>query len=197
MFDSEGNGQIGWTVRVDDQVQPKVGGEGYLAYVPKKKRIVTVLGNDAVVFDLASEEVARWVIKDGTPNAVEVGSDSKIYMAFGNKVISYNVDGFRYGTVFDEKILGEGFEDVDLTTDEKGALWALTDTGWVFKFKKPGKLDWKVRVVDHELIHPRFAVYQGQVLITDRDRIVPVDALQVHTDEVAAEEEAAKAAKAK
>ncbi len=197
IFDGEGNGQIGWTVRIDDQVQPKVGGEGYIAYIEKKKTVVAIIGNDAIAFDTASEELARWVIKDGTPNAVEVGTDGKIYMAFGDKIISYNADGFRYGTVIDATILGEGFEDVDLTLDESGAMWALTDTGWVFKFKKPGKLDWKVRAVDHELIHPRFAVYQGQLLITDRDRIIPVDALQMHTDEVAAAEEAEKAAKQK
>lgn len=195
IFDEEGNGKIGWTVAVEDQVQPKVGGEGYLGWVAKKKRIVVTIGNDAVVYDPASEEVGRWVIKDGTPNAVEIGPDSKIYMTFGDKVVTYNLDGFRYGTVIDEKILGAGFEDVDLSFDEKGALWALTDTGWVFKFKKPGKLDWSVRVVDHELIHPRFAVFQGNVLVTDRDRILPLDAAQLHADEVAAKEEEASAKK--
>ena len=201
IFDEEGNGKIGWRVAVEDQVQPKVGGEGYLGWAAKKNRVVVTLGNDAVVFDRESEEVARWVIRDGTPNAVEVGPDSKIYLSFGDKVVTYNLDGFRYGTVIDEKILGEGFEDVDLSFDEKGMLWALTDTGWVFKFKKPGKLDWKVRIVDHELIHPRFAVFQGNVLVTDRDRILPVDAAQMHADESAAEaaegsKPAAKEAKA-
>lgn len=196
VFDEEGNGRIGWNVSVEDQIQPKVGGEGYLGWAAKKKRFVVTLGNDAVIFDAASEEVSRWVIKDGTPNALEIGTDSKIYMSFGDKVVAYNLDGFRYGTVIDEKILGEGFEDVDLSVDEKGALWALTDTGWVFKFKKPGKLDYKVKIVDHELVHPRFAVFQGNILLTDRDRIQPFDAAQMHADEVAAKAEEAEAKKA-
>jgi hypothetical protein len=195
IFDAEGNGEIGWTLSVDDQVQPKVGGEGYLAYLPRKDLIVAIVGNDAVVYGRDSEKISEFVIKDGTPNAVLAGNDNKLYMAFGAEVITYNTDGFRYGTVIDAKILGEGFEDMDITLDEKGDLWVLVDTGWVFKFKRPGKLDWKLRVVDHELIHPRFAVFQGNLLITDRDSILPVDALQMHLDEVQAEEEAKKEGK--
>jgi hypothetical protein len=195
IFDAEGNGEIGWTVPVDDQVAPKVGGEGYVAWLPKKDLVVVTIGNDAVVYRRDSEKIGEFVIKDGTPNAVLAGTDNKLYMAFGDQVITYNTDGFRYGTVIDEKILGEGFEDMDITLDEKGALWILVDTGWVFKFKRPGKLDWKLRAVDHELIHPRFAVYQGNLLITDRDTILPVDAMQMHLDEVQAEEEAKKEGK--
>lgn len=196
IFDAEGNGEIGWTLAIDDQVQPKVGGEGYLAYLPKKDLIVAIVGNDAVVYQRDSEKLSQFVIKDGTPNAVVAGTDNKLYMAFGDQVITYNTDGFRYGTVIDSKILGEGFEDMDITLDEKGEMWVLVDTGWVFKFKKPGKLDWKLRAVDHELIHPRFAVFQGNVLITDRDTILPIDAMQMHLDEVQAEEDAKKEGKA-
>lgn len=195
IFDAEGNGEIGWTLAIDDQVQPKVGGEGYLAYLPKKDLIVTIVGNDAVVYGRDSEKLSQFVIKDGTPNAVVAGTDNKLYMAFGDEVITYNTDGFRYGTVIDEKILGEGFEDMDITLDEKGEMWILVDTGWVFKFKKPGKLEWKLKAVDHELIHPRFGVYQGNLLITDRDRILPVDAMQMHLDEVQAAEDAKKEGK--
>ena len=196
IFDAEGNGEIGWTLAIDDQVQAKVGGEGYLAYLPKKDFIVAIIGNDAVVYGRDSEKLSEFVIKDGTPNAVAAGTDNKLYMAFGDEVITYNTDGFRYGTVIDEKILGEGFEDLDITLDEKGEMWVLIDTGWVFKFKKSGKLDWKLRAVDHELIHPRFAVFQGNLLITDRDTILPVDALQMHLDEVQALEDAKKEGKA-
>ncbi len=196
IFDEEGNGQLGWTVAVDDQVQAKVGGEGYLAYLPKKKLIIAIIGNDAIVQDLKSEKVGSFVIKDGTPNAVEVGPDERLYMAFGDEIVTYNSDGFRYGTVIDDKILGAGFEDMDITLDEKGEMWVIIDTGWVFKFKKPGKLDWKLKVIDHELIHPRFAVFQGNVLITDRDTIIAVDAMQMHLDEVQAAEDAAAEKKA-
>lgn len=196
IFDEEGNGQIGWTVPSDDQAEPKVGGEAYLAYLPKKEQMVAIIGNDAFVFDMKSEKVGQWIVKDGTPNAVEVGEDGKIYMAFGKEIITYNSDGFRYGTVIDQKILGEGFEDMDITVDEAGEMWVLVDTGWVFKFKKPGKLDWKLKAVDHELIHPRFGVFQGNLLITDRDTIVPVDAMQAHLDEEQAKQDEAEAKKA-
>jgi hypothetical protein len=128
--------------------------------------------------------VGRWKVKDGTPNAVEVGKDGKMYLAFGGDITQYSHDGFRFATVIDKTILGQGFEDVDLTLDEEGRLWALTDTGWVFNFKKPGKLDWKVRVSEVPFVRPRFAVSQGMVFVTDRDRVVKADALQLHTDEI-------------
>ncbi len=191
MFDAEGRPLIGWTARVDHRLQPLVGGEGYLAWVPQKKQLVVFLGDTAVVFTLDSEEVARWEVKDGTPNAVEVGKDGKLYLVFGANVNAYGTDGFRFNTVVDRTMLGEGFEDVDITRDEAGRLWVLTDTGWVFNLKKPGKLDWKVKISDIPLVRPRFAVGQGMVYITDRDRVLRADALQRHTDEVDAAKEAA------
>jgi len=184
IFDGEGHVKIGWTVRCDHELEPKVGGEGYLTWNPVKKDLVAIVGDTAVTYTLDSEEVGRWTVQDGTPNAVQAGSDGKLYMVFGSKIVAFNADGFRYGVVADNKILGEGFEDVDLTVDEAGRLWALTDTGFVFNFKKPGKLDWKVQISDFPLERPRFAVSQGMVFVTDRDRILHVDALQRHVDEV-------------
>ncbi len=195
IFDEEGRPLIGWTVRVDHKLQAKVGGEGYLAWVPQRKQLVVFLGDTATVFTLDSEEVARWEVKDGTPNAVEVGKDGKLYLAFGSNVTQYGTDGFRYATVIGDDILGEGFEDLDLTRDEAGRLWALTDTGWVFNFKKPGKLDWKVKVSDVAFQRPRFAVSQGMVFVTDRDRIVKADALQIRADEEDAKKAEAAAKK--
>lgn len=184
VFDAEGNVVIGWTVRSDHELEAQVGGEGYLTWNASKKQLVAIIGDTAVTYTLDSEEVARWTVVDETPNAVQAGADGRLYMVFGHKVVAYNADGFRYGVVFDGEILGEGFEDVDLTVDDAGRLWALTDTGFVFNFKKPGKLDWKVQVSDIPLERPRFAVSQGMVYITDRDRVLHIDALQRHVDEV-------------
>lgn len=184
VFDADGTVKIGWTVRCDHDIEPKVGGEGYLTWNPSKKNLVAIVGDTAVTYTLDSEEVSRWTVQDGTPNALQAGSDGRLYMTFGNKVVAYNADGFRYGVVVDNKVLGEGFEDVDLTVDEAGRMWVLTDTGYVFNFKKPGKLDWKVQVTDFPLERPRFAVSQGMVFITDRDKILHIDALQRHVDEV-------------
>jgi hypothetical protein len=189
VYNEEGAPLIGWQARVDHQMQPKVGGEGYLAWVPQKKQLLTFIGDTAVVFNLESEELARWDVKDGTPNSVEVGKDGKLYLGFGSDINQYSPDGFRHGTVISKDILGLGFEDVDLTLDETGKMWVLTDTGWVFAFKSPGKLDWKVKISDVAFIRPRMAVSQGMIFVTDRDRIVKADALQIHTDELDAEKE--------
>lgn len=192
VFDAEGRPTIGWTMRVDSPAEARVGGEGYLAWIPRKKELVAIIGKQAAVYTLDSEEVARWTVEDGTPNAVEVGKDGRLYMVFGKSVVSYSPSGYRYQEVMDETLFGEGFEDMDLTRDEEGRLWALTDTGWLFKLKKPGKLDWKVRVSEVELVRPRVAVIQGLAFVTDRDRILRVDALQMHLDELQAEENEAR-----
>lgn len=192
IFDGAGRPTIGWTMRADSAMEPKVGGEGYLAYLPKKKQLLAIIGKEAALFDLASEELARWTVEDGTPNAVEVGKDGKVYMVFGQSVVTYNAAGYRYQTVMEQDFFGEGFEDVDLTVDEEGRLWVLVDTGWVFKLKKPGKIEWKTQVSEIDLQRPRFAVIQGLVFVTDRDRVIRVDALQKHLDEVQAEEDEAR-----
>lgn len=191
LFDEQGRVLIGWTVRSDGGLEPRIGGSGYLAWVEGKKQLVAFVGDMAATYTLDSEEVSRWTVKDGTPNAVEAGDDGKLYLVFGDKLITYNPDGFRYGTVGDPKDWGEGFEDVDVTKDEKGQLWILTDTGWVYAYKKPGKVDWKVQVSEVPLEHPRIAVIQGLVFYTDRDRVVRVDALQQHNDELQADQNAA------
>lgn len=183
IYDKDGAPIIGWKVNTETQIQPKVGGEGYLAWIPNKKQLLVILEDDAYRYDLESDELGSFKIPDGTPAAVEVGADNKLYMAFGRKIVTYNPDGFRYETVVDDKLLDAGFEDLDVTRDEKGKLWILTDLGWIYSMKSPTKLDWKIKVSDVELEHPRLAVYQGRAYITDRDRIIPVDALQMHTDE--------------
>lgn len=193
IFDAEGNPTIGWPVNVDYSPDAGVGGEGFLAWNAKKEVLIAVLGRYGVVYRLDSEEVGRFKLEDGTPKAMEVGKDGKLYLGYGYDVVAYNgLDGFRYGKVFGQEVLGEGYEDFDITLDEEGKMWVVTDRGWVYKFKKPGKLEWKVRVIeDYDLSHPRAAVSQGMVYLTDRDRIVRRDALQKHLDE---EAEAAGAA---
>lgn len=190
VYDTEGSPVIGWKVNTEAEIEPKVGGEGYLAWIAAKKELVVILGKHAFRYNLEAEELGRFEIKDGTPNAVEVGKDGKIHMVFSGSVVTWNADGFRYGTTVDRKLLDDGFEDMDITADEKGNLWLLTDLGWVYSLKSNGKLDWKVKASEVELQHPRFAVYQGQALITDRDRILPVDVLQMHVDEEEAKKEA-------
>jgi hypothetical protein len=193
VYDEEGHPTIGWKVRTEQEVEDKVGGDAYLAYLPKKQQIIVIIGKEAIVYGLDSAEVTRWTVEDGVPNGCQVGADGRLYLVFGDEVVSYNPKGYRYETVIDKAILGIGYEDVDVTVDEKGKMWVLTDTGWVFSFKKPGKLEWKVQVSEIPLERPRFAVVQGMTFITDRDRIVAVDALQRHVDEVEAASRAKEA----
>ena len=99
-------------------------------------------------------------------------------MAFGDKIISYAFDGFRKKVLFDEAIIGKGFESIDISLDEKGKLWLLTDEGVLFKFKKPGKIEYQLQVVDHPLRNPRFAVIEDFVYISSDSRIETIDVRQ-------------------
>ena len=75
------------------------------------------------------------------------------------------------------------------THDEKGKLWVITDGGRLVKFKRPGKMSYDFQISDYDLIHPRLAVMDDKVFITDRDAIMPLDALQMAMDQEAAEAE--------
>jgi hypothetical protein len=182
VFDESGKTLISWTVTSDNMPRPGLGGEVYLAWVPAKKVLVTIIQDEAIAYTLEAEEVARFTIRDGIPTAVEALKNGAILMAFGDEVIQYNADGFRYGKVIGSDDLGEGFEDLDLTVDEKGKVWALTDTGWIFKWKTPGNLEFKVRGVNHSLKGPRIAVRDGFLYFTADDHIEHVDAYQAKND---------------
>ena len=104
-------------------------------------------------------------------------------MVYGRDVIRYDLDGFRYGEVLSREELGTGYEDMDLTVDEKRNIWLVTDTGWAYKYdKKLKKQLLRVRVSDVDLIHPRIAVFENYIYVVDRDRILRLDAEQARLD---------------
>jgi NHL repeat len=189
IYDDQGRQLISWRAESKNEAEPGLGGTSYVAWVPNKEQIIAIIGDEAITFRPDSEEVARWEIKDGTPNAVEVLPNGKLLMAFGDQVIEYATDGFRQGVVVDDGILGEGFEDMDLTLDNEGKLWILTDTGWAFRFKKPGKVEFKIKAIDKPLKNPRIAVKQGLLYAVSNDHIEQVDITQLQLDQAAAEKE--------
>jgi hypothetical protein len=186
VFDGEGRRLISWTVETRGEPRSGVGGEAYVAWNAKTKSLLTVMEDQAVVYNLESEELGRWEVEDGTPNAVEVLKNGKLLMAFGRDIMMYNMDGFRDGTVIAYDQLDEGFEDMDITRDEEGRIWVLTDTGYVHKFKSIKKKEWSLKVIERPLTHPRLAVNQGVVFIVSDDRIERIDAYQLKIDKEAA-----------
>jgi hypothetical protein len=190
VFDGEGRRLISWTVETRRTPRPGVGGEAYVSWNAKTKSILTIMEDEAVIYTLDSEEIARWDVEDGTPNAVEVMKDGKLLMAFGRDIIMYNMDGFRYGTVIRYDQLDDGFEDMDITLDEEDRIWVLTDTGYVHKFKSIKKKEWSLKVIDRPLTHPRMAVHEGIVFIVSDDQIERIDAYQLKIDKAAADAEA-------
>jgi len=186
VYGPEGNIVIGWQLHSDNEVEPGVGGEGYLAFLAKKRILIAVYGDEAIGFTLTGDEVARFDIEDGTPNAVIVDKKGKLTMAFGSKLIRYNLDGFRYGESMDLRNFDKGFEDIDIAYDESYRLWVVTDNGLCIKFKRPGKVDFQVQLTEYSLESPRLAVRDGMVFVTDRDAVLVVDALQKKIDEAEA-----------
>ena len=110
-------------------------------------------------------------------------------MAFGDKIVAYNFDGFRDRVIMDAKVLGDGFESLDMTVDEDNKLWILTDRGEAFKFKR--EVDFKINAIDRAIRYPRIAVIEDILYITSDDRIEVVDIRQRKIDL----EDAAKEAK--
>ncbi|RME22036.1 MAG: hypothetical protein D6798_16770 [Deltaproteobacteria bacterium] len=181
VFDASGAVTAAWTVDADNLPDPGVGGEGYLAWSPKRGRLYAFLEDTCHVFDLEGTELDSFEIEDGTPSAVEILPNGRLLLAFRGEVVRYD-DGFRHSVVIDEQQLGRGFEDLDLSLDEKGRVWVVTDDAVAYRFKKPGKLDYQVRLRDHSLSRPRFAVYDDMLWITTEDHIEVIDAAQAWYD---------------
>ncbi|MDG1480485.1 MAG: hypothetical protein P8R54_12880 [Myxococcota bacterium] len=191
IYDTEGRLTIGWTMDVRWPAEPKLGGQGYLTWLPKQELLIGIIGDEAIAYTLDSEEVSRFELEDGTPGALVLDKKGKqLMMAYGDEIILYNTDGFRFGSIIDLGEYTSGFESVDMTLDEDRRLWVITDTGWVYKFKKPGKLEFSIRVTERPLIHPRIAVYDGIMYMTSNNVIERVDVLQMLLDRAEAEEAA-------
>lgn len=191
VFDDQGRPRISWTVETRGTAESGLGGTSYLEWSPKKSQLIAIIEDQVVSYSLDSEEVGRYELEDGTPNAAEVAKNGRLLLVYGDEIKEVNpADGFNYGTIIGDDILGEGFEDVDLTMDEENRLWVLTDTGWVFKFKKPGKLDFKLRAFERPLEHPRIAVREGILYMCSDERIERVDILQMQLDQKAKAAEA-------
>ncbi len=192
LFDAHGTNIIGWQLHSDNEIEPSVGGEGHLVWLPKKGLLFTFWGSEAIGFNLVGEEQVRFDIEDGTPNTVVAEKGKRFLLVYRDEIIRYDVDGFRYQKVLDVDDYDSGYEDVDLSWDQDGKLWMVTDTGWAFKFKRLGKLDYKVLLTEYSLEHPRFAVREDILYVCERDRILYLDALQlvIDAEEKAAQEEA-------
>jgi hypothetical protein len=182
LFDLDGRPLISWTASPTYAPEPLLGGTAYLVYLPKKEYLCTILQDEGICFNQEAEELTRWTIKDGTPNAVEVLPNDKILMAFGSNIVSFDYDGFRDRVIIDESILGKGFESLDITLDDKNKLWIVTDRGIAYKFKRPGKLDYKIQAIDRPLKYPRIAVIEDQLYILSDDQIELIDIRQRKLD---------------
>lgn len=190
LFDEDGNVTLGWEVLTDHDLTAGVGGEGYLEY--HRGKLVVIWQDNVWVYNLEAEELASFKIEDGRPNGAEMLRNGKLALIFGDKLIEYSLDGFRHGALLGDE-LGHGFEDWDVTLDEDGRLWVITDAGLAVKYKKPGRVDFTVQVSDFSLQSPRLAVYDDLLYIVERDRILKVDALELLAEAEAAEAEAAEA----
>lgn len=179
LFDVGGQPTISWKLRTDDVIEPGVGGEGYIEYVGGK--IAVIWDRQGFVYSLEAEELGTFEIAkedNSAPNGTCALPNGKLGLIFGDNLIMYSLDGFRHGSLLgDER--GEGWEDWDVTVDEDGKLWAVTDTGWVYKYKKPGKVEFKVQIADYSFEAPRLAVYDDMVFVTERNHIVKADALEL------------------
>ena len=182
VFDPQGRPVISWALSTSKKPRPGLGGDGYLLYLPKHNALLAVMQNEARMHGLDSEELAAWKISDGAPRAAEADTKGNVLFSYGDQIIKWHPEGFRYGTVITKEQLGQGHEDLDMAFDEKNKLWVLTDNGTVIKFKRPGTIDFSVRAVDRPLKHPRIVVREGMVFVMSDDRIEQVDALQAKMD---------------
>jgi len=162
---------------VTQPISDGVGGEGHI--VVAKKKVVVIWGNELFVVDPASwvVEGAAVPIADGAPTGAVGLGNGKLGLVFGRQLILYSTDGFRFGDMLGNT-LGDGFQDWAVALDQAGRMWAVTDKGEAIKYKKPGKVDYRVQIADYDLATPRLAVFDDLVFVSsEADKILRADAL--------------------
>lgn len=167
-----------WTLGVEAPVQPGLGGRAHLAVAGKS--VVAVWDDTAHVFTLGGERLGSFSFQEGSAGGLVGFKNGKIAALFERELVLYSPDGFRHQGLVGNT-LPDGFEFWTATLDEKGKLWVVTDHGWAVKYKKPGTVDFKVRLVDYSFGPPRAAVYEDMVFVTDpeRSRIQKFDAREL------------------
>ena len=175
-----------------------MGGTGYLAYISKKHIICAIIQTEGICLqerkrteedigietELVLEEVSRFEItsSDGMPSAVEVVKGSKMYISFVNQIVHYSYDGFRNKVVVSKDILGSNFEYMDVTVDEKGTMWVLTDASELYQFSASGTLLDKMTIERFSLKHPRIAMHDEMLYVSSEDQIRLYDIKQMRLD---------------
>lgn len=176
VFDAEGVPQAAWRVDTRAPLTSGLGGQAYLEFV--KGRLVVLWKDQGRVYKLDGTEVSRFTLEDGTPSGAVVLKNGKLGLIYQQELVMVSLDGFRHGTILGPE-LDQGFESWDVALDEERRLWAVTDTGWLYRFKKPGVIEWKLRFTTDSVNLPRLAARAGRAYITRRGgRIQVVDALE-------------------
>jgi len=184
VFDEKGSPLQSWVAEYDFAAQPKNGGTAYLTYIKKKKALCAIIQDSGSCYKIKNaEQISKFDIQDGVPTAVETLPNGKMLFAYTDKVVLYSHDGFRHRIVMDKTVLGESFEMMDMTLDENNKLWVLTDYGDLFKFKRPGKVDFKIRITDIPLQNPRIAIQDDILYLLFEDKIRVFDIRQALVDE--------------
>ncbi len=168
-----------WSVDADVPLAAGMGGEGHIAYV--KGNVAVAWGDEIFVYTLDGDELHRFTLEDGPAGGMVGFKNGKLGIWQGDDLVLYAQDGFRFGGMLGDTV-PDGYEYVAVTLDERQKLWVVTDTGYAIKYKKPGKVDYQVRLVERSFGIPRAAVYQDLVFVTDGDRIHKFDALQRFQD---------------
>ena len=105
-----------------------------------------------------------------------------------NQVVHYSYDGFRNKVVVAKDILGSNFEYMDLTVDNDGKLWLLTDASDLYQFTSSGKLKEKMHIERFSLQNPRIAMYDEMLYVSSEDQIRMYDIKQMRLDEESSQE---------
>ena len=72
---------------------------------------------------------------------------------------------------------------MDLTVDDKGSVWLLTDASDLYQFTSSGKLKEKMRIESLSLQHPRIAMYDEMLYVSSEDQIRTYDIKQMRLDQ--------------
>ena len=139
-------------------------------------------GNDGYVFDLDGTALNTFRFEDGVVGGLVGFKNGKFAAVFGDELVLFSTDGFRFGDIL-EGTVPDGYEYFDVTLDQKGKLWVVTDTGYAVKYKSPGKVDYQVKLVDYSFGVPRADVYEDLVFVTDRDAFKKFDALELRAQQ--------------
>ncbi len=167
-FDAENKPMAQW--RIESSKKPNAGaGVGSPIVTWLGDEFFFIVRDEVFVYNATGELQRRFTLEGGAVQCAIIAAGGKLLVRHtGERTITeYKAeDGFRQGTWIKKGVPDDGSEDWDMATDEKDAVYVVTDAGMIYVWNKRGKFVKQYTAWENPRDLPRLAVWSNVIYVS-------------------------------